>query len=58
MKIRIPIPGLQRPIGAGTVIRAVTAKVGVRESEDCGCKKRAKKLNEAIEFRGWKEWQS
>ena len=54
--MKIPVPGMQGRVGAGTAIKRFTEKLGIPD-KDCGCKERAKKLDRMVEFRGLKEWQ-
>ena len=55
--MKIPIPGMKGRVGAGTAIKRFTEKLGIPD-KDCGCKERAKKLDRAAEFVGWKEWRN
>ena len=46
--IRIPIPGLQRTVGAGQIIRRLTASVGIQPCSGCG--RRARALDRHLVF--------
>ena len=57
--MKIPVPGMKGRMGAGEVLQWAAKKVGMPDKDfGCGCKERAKKLDRAAEFVGWKEWQN
>ena len=52
-RFSIPVPGLSRPIGSGSVVANVLSRLGV---QPCGgCNQRANAMNGAVGFRpaGW-----
>jgi hypothetical protein len=48
--VRIPIPGLQREVGAGDVIARVTKAFGIQPCAPC--EKRRQYLNRILRLRG------
>lgn len=47
-RFNVPVPGLQRQVGAGDVVAGVTRAVGI---QPCGrCKKRQAALNRLLAF--------
>jgi len=46
--MKIPLPGLIKPVGLGDMAKAVTSAVGVKPCG--GCRKRAERMNRALTF--------
>lgn len=46
----IKVPFLKAEVGAGDLVKTATQAVGIRQSGDCGCRKRQEALNAALKF--------
>jgi hypothetical protein len=47
-RLRLRVPGLKESLGAGDVVRKVTASLGIPHCD--GCERRQERLNRLVEF--------
>lgn len=49
-RYRIPVPGVQRPVGSGDLVKRITDFLGLGKKPCGGCEERRARMNERVVF--------